>query len=122
MINGGRAARRMDEEGEMEPRRERVCEAAVYLPNKLDRISSIIKQRDGENRHTHTHTCTSIFQCLCHTHLQINILAHLHVSISEHFRFSYPCVTVIFAFSAVCVYTCVWLCLLKTVSHRIKLC
>lgn len=65
--------------GERERKREGTrereeCEAAVYLPNKLDRISSIIKERDGENTHTRTHTRTRTQKHLCvwhptHTHL-----------------------------------------------------
>lgn len=64
-------------------KREKECEAAVYLPNKLDRISSIIKERDGENTDTHTHRCTKASLCLAHnthppslTHLQINTLTY----------------------------------------------
>lgn len=71
----------MDEGGER--KREEECEAAVYLPNKLDRISSIIKERDGENTHTDTHRCTKASLCLAHnthppslTHLQINMLTY----------------------------------------------
>ena len=56
VINEGSVTRWMDEEGKR--RREKECEAAVYLPNKLDRISSIIKERDGENTLSHTHTHT----------------------------------------------------------------
>lgn len=76
----------MDEEGK---RQREECEAAVYLPNKLDRISSIIKERDGENTdaHTHTHTHTQMHKRISHhlthithppslTHLQINMLTH----------------------------------------------
>lgn len=67
-------------------RRETECEAAVYLPNKLDRISSIIKEERemGETQmytHTQKHLSASGTQHTSFTHMhtypQINILAHV---------------------------------------------
>lgn len=75
-------------------KRETECEAAVYLPNKLDRISSIIKEeREMGKTQTYTHTRTKAslgvwhtthtlpslthIQTHMHTYLQINILAHV---------------------------------------------
>lgn len=63
VMNEGRAARWRDESGGMEgwseredeKERKRECEAAVYLPNKLDRISSIIKE-ERETAKTRRHT------------------------------------------------------------------
>lgn len=51
----------------------------MYLPNKLDRISSIIKERERDGENTHTHRCTKEF-LITHppslTHLQITVLTH----------------------------------------------
>ena len=85
VINEGSVTRWMDEEGKR--RREKECEAAVYLPNKLDRISSIIKERDGENTlsHTHTHTHKSRRARTCtHTHTH----THTHTDAQKNFSSS----------------------------------
>lgn len=65
-------------------RRETECEAAVYLPNKLDRISSIIKEeREMGKTQTYTHTQKHLsvsgtqHASFTHTYLQIDILAHV---------------------------------------------
>lgn len=80
-------------------RRETECEAAVYLPNKLDRISSIIKEeREMGKTQTYTHIqrhlCVSGTQhaSFTHTYLQIDILAHVQCVLPW-------CVSTVFVFS-----------------------
>lgn len=65
-------------------RRETECEAAVYLPNKLDRISSIIKEeREMGKTQTYTHIQKHLpvsgtqHASFTHTYLQIDTLAHV---------------------------------------------
>lgn len=79
VINEGRVARWMDEKGKRW--REKECEAAVYLPNKLDRISSIIKERDGENTDADTHAHTLMHKRISHhpthiTHTPTHLPSH----------------------------------------------
>lgn len=56
---------------------ESECEAAVYLPNKLDRISSIIKEeREMGKTQTHTHAYTKaplgVWSGAQHTHAAVS--------------------------------------------------
>lgn len=92
-------------------------------------------ERWGKHRRTHTHTHKSISRCLAHnTHFHTHSGSHAHLSADQHTCTCTVClifmfltvvrqrVGVIFVFLMLCecAYTCVWLCVLKTVSHRVK--
>lgn len=115
---------RIDRRRRDEKERKTECEAAVYLPNKLDRISSIIKEeremgKTRRHRRTRTHkkhlsvsglTTRSHHHHRRHTHTPICTCAAL--CFLEFLSF--------FFFTAVCEYTCVWVCVFKNSESEDK--
>lgn len=115
---------RIDRRRRDEKERKTECEAAVYLPNKLDRISSIIKEeremgKTRRHRRTRTHkkhlsvsghTTRSHHHHRRHTHTYLHMCSFVFLRVSVFFFF----------FTAVCEYTCVWVCVFKNSESEDK--
>ena len=119
-----------------EKERKTECEAAVYLPNKLDRISSIIKEEremGKTRRHADVHAekaslsvwhTTHTRHLFTHTHKptvpDLHRSTYLHTHCTTDFRVSsHMCVTVICVCSGVrvCVHMCLGLCVENSESE-----
>lgn len=115
---------RIDRRRRDEKERKTECEAAVYLPNKLDRISSIIKEeremgKTRRHRRTRTHkkhlsvsghTTRSHHHHRRHTHTYLHMCSFVFLRVSLFLFFLQLCVSI-----HVSGYVC-----LKTVSQRIS--